>query len=80
MKRPAIGKALVLCAALSLPALAAAPAAATEELRRQQSARVIVKFKSEGSLMRESALAARAGERRAGATRGALVAAPRYAL
>jgi serine protease len=50
MKRPAIGKVLALCAALSLPALAAATPAA-------KSARVIVKFKDNGVLMRESALA-----------------------
>ena len=36
MKRPAIGKALVLCAALSLPALAAAPAGAADELPRAE--------------------------------------------
>ena len=61
MKRPAIGKALVLCAALSLPALAAAPAGGATS-PAPKSARVIVQFKSNGSLMRESALAARSGE------------------
>ena len=61
MKRPAIGKALVLCAALSLPALAAAPAAQPKS-SGASNARVIVKYKGEGSLMRESALAVRAGE------------------
>jgi serine protease len=61
MLRPAIGKLLVLCAALSLPVLAAAPAGdATAPAAK--SARVIVKFKSTIGLMRESALAARSGE------------------
>ncbi|HEX6722179.1 MAG TPA: S8 family serine peptidase [Burkholderiaceae bacterium] len=54
MLRPAIGKVLLLCTALSLPALAAAPAAT--------SARVIVKFKDDGVLMRESALAVRGAD------------------
>jgi serine protease len=53
-------KAVVLCAALSLPALAAAPAGPAAPAAK--SARVIVKFKGDGALMRESALAARAGE------------------
>jgi serine protease len=60
MKRPAIGKVLVLCAALSLPALAAAPA--TGAVPAMKSARVIVQFKSDSSLTRESTLAARSGE------------------
>jgi len=58
MKRPAIGKAVVLCAALSLPVLAAAPASGPV----MKSARVIVQYKSGGSLMRESAMAARSGD------------------
>jgi serine protease len=53
-------KAVVLCAALSLPALAAAPAGPAAPAAK--SARVIVKFKGDGMLMRESALSARAGE------------------
>jgi len=59
MKHPLSGKALVLSAMLSLPVLAAAPPSQAPAV---PSARVIVKFKSEGPLMRESALAARAGE------------------
>jgi serine protease len=62
MKHPLLGKAVVLCAALSLPALAAAPASGPGASGAAKSARVIVKFKSDGGLMRESALAARAGE------------------
>jgi serine protease len=62
MKHPLFGKAVVLCAALSLPALAAAPAAGPAAPAAAKSARVIVKFKGEGALMRESALAMRAGE------------------
>jgi serine protease len=62
MKHPVIGKALILCAALSLPVLAAAPASKPMAAASASSARVIVKFKNEGPLMRESALAARAGE------------------
>ena len=61
MKHPMFGKALVVCAALSLPALAAAPAAGPA-VATTKSARVIVKFKSDGALMREGALAARGGE------------------
>jgi serine protease len=61
MKHPLFGKALFLCAALSLPALAAAPAVG-QTAAAPKSARVIVKFKTESTLMRESALAARAGE------------------
>lgn len=60
MKHALLGKAVVLCAALSLPALAAAPASGA--IAAPKSARVIVKFKSDGTLMRESALAARTGE------------------
>jgi serine protease len=60
MKHPLFGQALVLCAALSLPALAAAPLSGTPAASK--SARVIVKFKGDGPLMRESALSARAGE------------------
>lgn len=59
MKHPLSGKALVLSAMLSLPVLAAAP---PSQAPAAQSARVIVKFKTDGPLMRESALAARAGE------------------
>jgi serine protease len=61
MKHPLFGKALVLCAVLALPALAAAPATAPAAAAAK-SARVIVKFKSDGALMRASALSARAGE------------------
>jgi serine protease len=62
MKHPLFGKAVVLCAALSLPALAAAPASGPAASAPAKSARVIVKFKGDGPLMRESALAARIGE------------------
>jgi serine protease len=62
MKHPSFGKAVVLCAALSLPALAAAPASGPAAPAAAKSARVIVKFKGEGPLMREGALAARPGE------------------
>jgi serine protease len=62
MKHPLFGKAVVLCAALSLPALAAAPASGPAAPAPAKSARVIVKFKGEGPLMRESALAVRGGE------------------
>ena len=61
MKHPLFAKALVLCAALSLPVLAAAPAAGPAAAAAK-SARVIVKFKADGPLMRQSALSARAGE------------------
>ena len=60
MKRPAIGKAVVLCAALSLPVLAAAPAGKPTS-HGASNARVMVKYRSDGNLMRESALALRAG-------------------
>jgi serine protease len=62
MKHPLFGKAVVLCAALSLPVLAAAPASGRAAPAAVKSARVIVKFKGEGPLMREGALAARTGE------------------
>jgi serine protease len=62
MKHPLFGKVVFLCAALSLPALAAAPASGPAAPAAAKSARVIVKFKGEGPLMRESALAVRAGE------------------
>ena len=61
MKHPLLRKVLVLCAALSLPVLAAVPAAGPA-VSAAKSARVVVKFKSDGPLMRESALSARAGE------------------
>ncbi len=60
MLRSAIGKFLVLGAALALPALAAAPGGGA--VPAAKSARVIVKFKSDGVLMRESALAVRGAE------------------
>jgi serine protease len=62
MNHPLFGKAVVLCAALSLPALAAAPASGPTAPAPAKSARVIVKFKGEGPLMRESALTVRGGE------------------
>src|SRR5688500_2430663 len=62
MKHPLFGKAGVLRAAPSLPVLAAAPGSGSAAPAAAKSARVIVKFKGEGPLMREGALAARAGE------------------
>jgi serine protease len=68
--KPSIRKVLSILAVLALPAIAAAPVArdagsagrrAAIQAEDPRHARVIVKYRSQGSLMRESARAARAG-------------------
>ena len=83
--RHRFARALSVLAALALPALAAAPidASAPSGLRRASTpvvdtrhARVIVKFKADGALMRESAQSARDPDQRCRAACGSPVAAP----
>jgi serine protease len=61
--KSSIKKCLVILAALALPAIAAAPGArdAGPPAEHPSQARVIVKYRSEGSLMRESARLGRGG-------------------